>query len=199
MIFRRGQIDQIITSILVVVFAFFLSGLFILVSSNIAYIFREPPQPLLPGNGEPSEAESSALLDLFLSDSVELEGELISVRELFSRFESNPSVYTPALERLFAEHYSCAGSNVLVVVLEKEYSPRGSRTDDEYGFVDVTFYIDYPRQSGTGVSLGTRSYVQQAYTFTSLPSFEGSYVAPASARFGSLVVGVGVREASCLR
>jgi len=82
---RRGQVDQIVTSIIIVFFALFLSGVFVVISSNIAEITAHEPPEAREATVSAS-GSSQALLDIFLSDEIVIGTNSLSVQQAFSEF-----------------------------------------------------------------------------------------------------------------
>ncbi len=149
MISTRGQIDQIITSIIVVFVAIFLSGLFLGVSSNIAQVagVGTSTSPLVTHY---DTGASRAYFDLFLSEELSIAQERVSVRDSFSvisnavyserDFEDvRASLALEALYTRFNDVYACDGSHRFVFLVK---DPSGSAQRGTYWS-----YINYPART----------------------------------------------------
>ena len=155
MIYRRGQLDQIITSVIVLFAVFWLMVLFVNISANIGKV-----EKVISGNNLDAEkfsspikrAESRALLDMFLSDDIEIAGEKVNVREVLSALVAADSAsdktqapnFAKGIEKLFAEDYSCNGRNVLIVAIPDGFTSGGYLGKEEETYEKVTVYINYP-------------------------------------------------------
>jgi len=124
MINKQGQIGQIVTSVVIIFVVFFLMLIFVIVSSNIAGVLGLLEKGAGPGEvvADSSQAIGSrVLMELFLSDQVEIDGEKVLVIDALERIynlgKSNLVGWldiAEVLEEKFAEDYSCNGENILI-------------------------------------------------------------------------------------
>ncbi len=144
MIFRRGQLDHVITSIIVLFACFFIMALFYAFTIGLS-IFAKPSYDVLSPSKSP-QVSADALRDVFMHSS--LNGLPISVAlddfadALRYRASQNGQLpvdeYTALLapiERFFAQRYGCSGTNAFFLA---------KRFDSDS---DLKVYIDYPRLS----------------------------------------------------
>lgn len=158
---KRGQIDQILTSVIVLFVVFVLMVLFVVISSNIGSLrqtfsfSRDTPVNLF---GPPQEAVNSRVMaDLFLSDSVLIDGSHVSVTDAFEIVSKAVQTYSVndkraldtlnALQTLFENQYSCGGVNHFSFMVR---NPIGSSKIGSYWM-----YVDYPVLSWKGKRLDT--------------------------------------------
>ena len=109
---RLGVIDQIITSIIVLFVAFFLSVIFVTISSGVAKVagIEGGDAPLA---SKVADADSGVLTDLFLSDYVVVDAGKISVKDALIALAQGigDDNYKSAIINVFDEKYSCGGKN----------------------------------------------------------------------------------------
>ncbi len=135
MIRKRGQIDQVITSVIVLFAVFWLMVLFVNVSANIGKVketvFGRENEEVPAFSSSAEEANSRALLDFFLNDDVLINNENVKVGEALTRFidllRGAPNNEVPVSEReaflipieeLFDKSYSCSEKNELYLVMD---------------------------------------------------------------------------------
>ena len=132
---KRGQIDQVITSVIVLFAVFWLMVLFVNVSANIGKVkesvFGRENEEVPAFSSSAEEASSRAMLDFFLSDDVIINNESVKVGEALTRFiellreapnnevpVSEREAFLIPLEELFDEAYSCSEKNELYFVMD---------------------------------------------------------------------------------
>lgn len=134
----HGQIDQIITSIIVVFVAIFLSGVFLGVSSNVAQVagYSSTSHDFI---AHYDSGASRAIFDTFLTDTISIGQEEVLVKDSFSiiseaiyserTFEdARATAALHALYTRFKENYSCESSNRLIFLIKSPYEndPKGT-------------------------------------------------------------------------
>lgn len=157
---KRGQIDQIITSVLALFIVFILMVIFFVISSNIgknrytADSKKDTSDFLIYS---PKEAVASrAMHDLFLTDRITLSsGEKLSTIEGFETVSKAIQSYSvgdaralailDALQVLFNSRYSCGGVNHFTFMVR---NPSGSASIGSYWM-----YIDLPTREWKGTRL----------------------------------------------
>ncbi len=150
----HGQIDQIITSIIVVFVAIFLSGVFLGVSSNVAQVAGYSSTNLSASTLE-NKGNSRALLDVFVTDSVLIKDELVRVYDALPLLAGPEGlVISQEIESLFEQRYSCGGLNAFAIRVLDSFSRSTRGTDVSFEGTRVTTYIDYPFQHVSSESFG---------------------------------------------
>ena len=135
---RRGQIDQTITSVLVLFAVIFLMALFTYFTSSLRVV-QDRTDIKFETHPVERAAASSALLHSFLSDSFMFEGEEVNVLENLNSISSAVDEYRvgdvdalallDATHDYFVEEYSCGGKNSFVVLMK---NPGGSAKIGSY-------------------------------------------------------------------
>ncbi len=157
---KRGQIDQILTSVIVLFVVFVLMVLFVVISSNIGSLrqtfsfSRDAPIHLFSSQ---QAVNSRVMADLFLSDTVIIDGSRVPVTDAFEIVSKAVQAYSVndkkalstlnALQTLFESRYSCGGVNHFSFMVK---NPMGSSKIGSYWM-----YIDYPVLSWKGKRLDT--------------------------------------------
>lgn len=159
---RKGAIGQLITTLPVLVLTVLLMGTFVFIMSGYASVVgidrtRES------ATFSPSSVRAEAMLNVFLGDSVGVNGQNMAVQqaltqasELYWKYKdsSKPEeqrAYTPyalIVERAFVERYACAGRNSLVVL--SPFSSGARMIEGRAGVVEADRYwrlIDFPQES----------------------------------------------------
>lgn len=142
MIFRRGQLDHVITSIIVLFACFFIMALFYAFTIGLS-IFAKPSYDVLSPSKSP-QVSADALRDVFMHSSlnglpitVALDDFADALRDRGSQNGQLPADEYAALlapiERFFAQRYGCSNSNAFFVA--KRFDPY------------LKVYIDYPKLS----------------------------------------------------
>jgi len=146
--YKRGVIDQTITSIIVFFGVFFLMAIFVIVSGNIGKIVGSSQRAEISIN---EEIGSRVLMELFLADEVEIEGKIMSVKEALDELFSIEKIVnnevlkklTTALRDKFDKEYSCSGVNKLYIGIRRELRDDTMRANF-LGYSFVAYYLDYP-------------------------------------------------------
>lgn len=135
---RRGQIDQTITSVLVLFAVIFLLALFTYFTSSLR-IVQDRTDIVFENHSVENAAASSALLHSFLSDSFISKGERVNVLEALGDISSAVDEYRvtdadaisllEAMHKYFVEEYGCGGKNSFVVLMK---NPGGSAKQGSY-------------------------------------------------------------------
>jgi len=140
---NKGQIGQIITSLVILFVVFFLMLIFVIVSGNIAGVLGLLEKDARPGEFVAPSSQaigSQVLMELFLTDSVEINGEnflvVDALREIIDADEDRAKILAQAIQDMFHEDYSCEEKNVLLLV---KYTTCGLRGDP-----CALSYLDYP-------------------------------------------------------
>ncbi len=152
---RKGQLDQTITTVIVLFIAFFLCAIFIIVSGNIGNV-RGSNSGIEAPVITIANSQSEVLYGLFLTDFVTLtSGSTISVQEALLRV--NRSVWEKkwsdhegfeslsALNNLFLKKYSCDSGNQLFLLVK---DPSASAAKGKYGM-----YLSIPHDSFSSTDL----------------------------------------------
>ena len=146
----RGQLDQTITSVMVLFAVVFLMLIFTYATSGLR-IFNSHDGVVLHDNSARKEAASLALLHTFLSDTIVFQGEKVSVLDALDNVSK--AVYdhrindAAALSMLnlnkwnFESVYGCERKNSLTFLVK---NPSGSAQRGSY-----LILIDYPSESSS--------------------------------------------------
>lgn len=152
---RLGQIDQTITSVLVLFAVIFLLAVFTYFTSSLNVV-QDRTDIVFENHSVERAAASSALLHSFLSDSFMLNGEKVNVLEILNEVSSAVDEYrvtdANAISLLEATHqylvdaYGC-GENSFAVLMK---NPGGSAKQGSYWAM-----INYPSESDKVMRLDT--------------------------------------------
>lgn len=152
---KRGQIDQILTSVIVLFVVFVLMVFFVIVSSNVGSVGDLIGQDSEASSSVPhvEKVESRVLLDTFLSDTVLIDNRQISIRDLAihaatTSDEAQATLYAQEVESLFNTKYSCGGNNrfVLIRFNGEATAPSGTR-DRTVSFDRIQVFANLPSRS----------------------------------------------------
>jgi hypothetical protein len=145
---RLGQIDQTITSVLVLFAVIFLLALFTYFTSSLRVV-QDRTDIVFENHSVEKAAASSALLHSFISDRFMFKGERANVLEGLNRVSSAVDEYRvtdagalsllEAMHRYFVNEYGCGEKNSLVVLMK---NPAGSAKQGSYWAL-----INYPSES----------------------------------------------------
>ena len=109
----RGQIDQVVTSVIVLFAVVFLMLIFTYATA-VLNLFSSGDGFVMHNNEPRDIAVYSAFLDLFLSDRVYTEGAYLGVREAIAAMTSEGNEKAAfAVEQLFRQHYACDSDSFL--------------------------------------------------------------------------------------
>lgn len=133
----RGQIDQVIVSV-VVLFAVVFLMVFFQYATALLNIFSSG-DGFVVHNSEPRDmAASSAFLDLFLSDRVYTDRTYLGVREAIMAMVNEENENTAfAIEQLFRQHYACDAESFFVFGKYEGESSRAENSDVSFDTVRV--------------------------------------------------------------
>lgn len=137
MIFRRGQLDHVITSIIVLFACFFIMALFYAFTIGLS-IFAKPPYDVLSPSKSP-QVSADALRDVFMHSSMNGLPITMALDDFSDALRTSQNGQLPVdeytallapIERFFAQRYGCSNSNAFFVA--KRFDPY------------LKVYINYP-------------------------------------------------------
>ncbi len=155
----RGQIDQLVSSIVVLILLVILMGLFVMLSSSFGVVNKvlSSGESSNVFNFDADAVGSRVLGDLFLTDYVTLKDKdgkdtTLSVRDAIVEMNEKRlagedyMAYSQVLENLFKKSYSCDDKNSLAIVnrYSADYSKLKGRTEIMVG--QYWRYVDYPEE-----------------------------------------------------
>ncbi|MEK6824470.1 MAG: hypothetical protein AABX12_04310 [Nanoarchaeota archaeon] len=133
----RGQIDQVVTSVIVLFAVVFLMLIFTYATA-VLNLFSSGDGFVMHNNEPRDIAVYSAFLDLFLSDRVYTEGAYLGVREAIAAMTSEGNEKAAfAVEQLFRQHYACDSDSFFVLGEYKGESSRAENSDGSFDTVQV--------------------------------------------------------------
>lgn len=159
MISHKGQLDHIITSVIVLFACFIIMALFVSLTSWLSFI-AAPSHHDFSARSGPFAAHSKALMDAFLHDTLVLSsGERVSVSEGLEELRRAVHDYrindaraielVNIMQTLFTQRYACT-SNTLSLLVKQ---PSSSANVGAYWV-----YMHYPSRPWRGSSLDQPAY-----------------------------------------